>query len=95
MKTFTVQLTQSAEKDLNRLSTKNRQQVCLALETLSTQPVGKPPRVKRLKGFGFPLYRLCSGDFRALFRIDQSVVTIMRVINRKALEETLRNLNLA
>jgi mRNA-degrading endonuclease RelE of RelBE toxin-antitoxin system len=54
-----------------------------------------PPRIKRLKGFAFPLYRLRSGDYRVLYRIDEAAVTVMRVINRKDLERTLRQLRLS
>ncbi|MDP2625753.1 MAG: hypothetical protein Q8Q58_02455, partial [Candidatus Rokubacteria bacterium] len=52
--------------------------------------VGRPPRIKRLKGFPFPLYRLRSGDYRVLDRIDEALVTVMRIINRRDLERTLR-----
>ena len=61
-----------------------------ALRSLEKEPVGRPPRIKRLKGFPFPLYRVRSGDYRVLYRIDEAVVTVMRVINRKDLERTLR-----
>jgi mRNA-degrading endonuclease RelE of RelBE toxin-antitoxin system len=65
------------------------------LRTLKGSPVGRPPRIKRLKGFAGPLYRLRSGDYRVLYRIDEAAVTVMRVINRKDLERTLRQLRLS
>ena len=50
------------------------------------------PFTVQLKGFSFPLYRLRSGEYRVLYRVDEALVTVMRVINRKDLEKTLRRL---
>jgi len=88
----TVQLTKAAIADLDRLPTADREHVTDDLRMLAARPIGGPPRIKRLKGAGFPLYRLRSGDFRAPRRTDEAVVTIMRVINRRDLERTLRQL---
>jgi mRNA-degrading endonuclease RelE of RelBE toxin-antitoxin system len=87
---FAVQLTRIAARDLDSLAFSDRDQVTQALQGLKDEPIGRPPRIKRLKGFPFPLYRLRSGDYRALYRVDEEVVTVMRVINRKELERTLR-----
>ena len=89
---FRVQLTRKAVADLDRLPTVDRDDVTDDLGTLAERPIGAPPRVKRLKGRGHPLYRLRSGDYRVLYRIDEAVVTVMRVINRRDLERTLRQL---
>ena len=94
MSQFTVLLTRVATKDSDRLPSSDRDQVGRALRTLEEEPMGRPPRIKRLKGFSFPLYRLRSGDYRVLYRIDEAVVTVMRVINRRDLERTLRQLGL-
>jgi len=48
--------------------------------------------VKRLKGFRRPLYRVRSGDHRIVYRMDETLVTVLRVIDRKVLERSLRNL---
>ncbi len=63
-----------------------------ALSVLGRQPLGGPPRIKRLKGFSFPLYRLRSGDYRVLYRVEAATVTVMRVVSRRNLERTLRRL---
>jgi len=91
---FTVLLTRVATRDLDRLSSSDRDQVSRALRTLDEEPMGRPPRIKRLKGFSFPLYRLRSSDYRVLSRIDEAVVTVMRVINRSELDRTLRKFRL-
>ncbi len=92
MSPFTVQLTRIAARDLDRLPSSDRDQVGRALQALENNPVGSPPRIKQLKGFSFPLYRLRSGEYRVRYRVDGALVTVMRVINRKDLERTLRRL---
>src|SRR2546427_6011583 len=62
------------------------------LRTLAERPTGAPPRVKRLKRVGTPLYQLRSGDYLVLYRIDEALVTVMRVIYRPDLERILRRL---
>lgn len=72
-----------------------RSKVVGDLRTLEKRPLGSPPRVRRLRGFPFPLYRLRSGDYRVLYRIDAEVVTILRVIDRKDLDRVLRQAGLS
>jgi mRNA-degrading endonuclease RelE of RelBE toxin-antitoxin system len=47
---------------------------------------------KKRRGFGFPLYRLRVADYRILYRIDETTVTIMRVVDRKDLERAIKRL---
>jgi mRNA-degrading endonuclease RelE of RelBE toxin-antitoxin system len=89
---FKVQLTRVAAKDLDTLDQVVRDSVVADLARLSESPIDRPPRVKRLKGFKHPLYRLRSGDHRIVYRIDEALVTILRVIDRKVLERSLRGL---
>ena len=92
MSRFTVRLTRAAVKDLDAVPPVLRRRLAAELRALADRATSWPPGIKRLKGFGFPLYRLRAGDYRVLFRIDDTLVTIMRVINRKDLERTLRHL---
>jgi mRNA-degrading endonuclease RelE of RelBE toxin-antitoxin system len=89
---FKVQLTRVAAKDLDTLDQVVRDSVVADLARLNESPLDRPPRVKRLKGFKHPLYRLRSGDHRIVYRIDEALVTILRVIDRKVLERSLRGL---
>jgi mRNA-degrading endonuclease RelE of RelBE toxin-antitoxin system len=89
---FKVQLTRVAAKDLDALDQVVRDSVGADLARLGESPIDPPPRVKRLKGFKHPLYRLRSGDHRIVYRIDEALVTILRVIDRKVLERSLRGL---
>ncbi len=75
---FAVQLTRAAAKDLDSLPSEDRNQVSHALRTLEESPIGGPPRIKRLKGFPFALYRLRYGDYRVLYRVDENLLTLTR-----------------
>jgi mRNA interferase RelE/StbE len=92
VKSFRVLLTRAASKDLDRFPASDRAQIAADLDQLGTSPIGTPPRIKRLKGFGFHIYRLRCGDYRALYRIDDRSVTVLRIIQRKDLDRILRAL---
>ena len=90
-----IELTRAAARDLDRLPKSSRDQVLADIWTLERDPVGSPPRVKRLRGFRIPLHRLRSGDYRVLYRLDADVVTVMRIVDRKDLERQLRQVRRA
>jgi mRNA interferase RelE/StbE len=89
---YRVEVTRSAEHDLDKLPLQARSQVLHDALTLEKNPVPRPPLVKRLRGYRPPLYRLRSGDYRLLFRIADDLVYLLRVINRRDLDRTLRHL---
>jgi hypothetical protein len=92
MSRCTAQLTRAAVQDLDAVAPVLRRRLAAELRALAGLATCWPPGIKRLRGFAFPLYRLRPGDHHVLFRLDEPVVTIMRVINRKDLERTLRHL---
>lgn len=92
MKPFSVALTRAAARDLDELAAEARAAIVEELQKLRLAALDRPPRVKRLRGFRFALYRLRCGDHRILYRIDGGTVTVLRVIDRKDLERTLRRL---
>jgi len=89
-----IQLTRTAVKDLDRLDPALRDQLVCDLRDLQTDPTGRPPRIKRLRGYGAPLYRLRSGDYRVVYRLEEDLITVLRIINRRDLERALRQLGL-
>lgn len=89
-----IQITRAAARDLDHLGAAAREQTVRDIQTLEDEPIGRPPRIKRVKGFAFPLYRLRSGDYRIIYRIDAELVTVMRVVDRKDPERALRRLGL-
>ena len=91
---FTVQLAQSAAGDLDGIPDRLRSQIVEAIKSLANNPLPTGSGVKKLKGFKPPLYRLRSGDYRVLYRIQSSAILIMRIIDRKELERTIKRLRL-
>jgi len=88
---FSVQLTKPAKADLEKIPASTRPPILEGIASLEENPFPGPNK-RRLRGFKFPLYRLRVEDFRARYRIDQQLVTIMRIINRKDLEKITRHL---
>lgn len=92
MNGHSIQLTKQAQSDLEGLSIQLQKQISRDIETLANNPFSQASRIKKLKGFAFPLYRLRSGNFRILYRIDGNQVTLMRVMDRKLLDRILSRL---
>lgn len=92
MPNFTVQLTKPATADLERASDQLRATILEGIAVLEEDPFPSGQNKKKLKGFKFPMYRLRVGNYRVLYRIDQRLITIMRIINRKDLERMIRHL---
>ncbi len=90
MRRFSVKITNSGADDLD--GTQNREQIIADIKTLCDNPLPAGANIKKLKGFNPSLYRLRSGGYRALYRIEGLFVTIMRVIDRKALERTIKRI---
>ncbi len=91
---FTVQLARSAVGDLDAIPDRLRSQIVEAIKSLADNPLPTGSGVKKLKGLKPPLYRLRSGDYRVLNRIQSSTIQIMRIIDRKELERTIKRLHL-
>ncbi len=90
MRRFSVNITGSAAGDLD--ATQDNRQIISDIRGLRDNPLPTGVNIKKLKGFNPPLYRLRSGNYRVLYRIEGPVVTIMRVIDRKELEKTIKRI---
>jgi mRNA interferase RelE/StbE len=73
----------SAEKDIRRLPRDVRERVVSAILALREEP--RPPGVRKLKGRGEEGWRIRVGDYRVVYRIDDSLrqVAIYRVRHRR------------
>ena len=94
MNKFRVALTEHAIADLRDISKDFRGQVHRDLKALESAPFPSGTFIKRLKGFRPPVYRLRSGDFRVLYHIEGENVTVLRIIDRKVLERTIKRLKM-
>jgi mRNA interferase RelE/StbE len=91
---FNIQLTKTAADDLDFIPDDLRRKILQDIKTLSTNPYLFGGTIKKLRGFKPPLYRLRSGDYRVLYRVQVETVTIMRVIDRKDLERIIKRIKL-
>jgi mRNA-degrading endonuclease RelE of RelBE toxin-antitoxin system len=92
MPDFTLLWTAHAARDTEGLPASHREQVLKDLWTPALSPFPQGARIKKLKGFAPPLYRLRAGDYRILYRIEGKSITVYRVIPRSQLEHILRSL---
>jgi mRNA interferase RelE/StbE len=88
---LTVELSPRAFRDLSALEKNNAKEILNNLELLKTRPWPPAPKVKKLSGYK-NLYRLRIGQFRAIYENNEKKVVILRIIDRKELERTLKNL---
>ena len=94
MTDFKLVLTDHAIADLKALPSGVRDQIHYDLESLEKDPFPAGTRIKRLKNFRPPVYRLRSGDFRVLYWIEDQTVIILRIIDRKLLDRVIKRLKL-
>lgn len=87
-KQFTVKLTPSFLKDLERLPAKVQEKVLEDLTHLERNPFGPPPKVKRLKGKGIGQWRLRVGQYRVRYDIVGKDVPLYRVRHRKEIHRS-------
>jgi len=95
LKKFDIQLTYSAVEDLDCIPEDRRTKIIALIKKFSFDPLIPGANIKKLKGFRSPLYRVRSGDYRILYRIQEKTITIMRVIDRKDLDRVIKRLKLS
>lgn len=81
---FRIAYLAEAEAELAKLPKKHAQQILRKIDTLYDWP--HCAGVKQLRGsVTVPLYRLRSGDYRVVFRVesDRLVILIVRIAHRK------------
>lgn len=72
---YRVQLLPAAVRAIRKLPPEARTRVAAAIELLGDDP--RPPAAKKLTGR--PEWRVRTGDYRVLYRIEDSVLTIVIV----------------
>ncbi|TDQ01976.1 MULTISPECIES: type II toxin-antitoxin system RelE family toxin [unclassified Leifsonia] len=72
---YTVQLLPAAVRAIRKLPPEARTRVAAAIELLGDDP--RPPAAKKLTGR--PEWRVRTGDYRVLYRIEDSILTIVIV----------------
>ena len=80
---FTVRLTPSFQRDLERLPALARERVLEAIKRLETNPFGPPPKIKKLKGKGVGQWRLEAWPYRVRYDVFGQEVAVYRARHRK------------
>jgi mRNA-degrading endonuclease RelE of RelBE toxin-antitoxin system len=94
MRTFKIILTAHAIAGLERIPEEERPHLHADIRDLQSSPFPQGTRIKRLKGYRPPLYRLRSRECGVLYRIGGETITVLRIIDRKLLERVIRHLRL-
>lgn len=81
--TYGIKVSAKAEKDMMRLSAKERKTLANKIDLLATNP--RPSGCLKLKGRTEDLWRIRSGDYRILYAIDDviRIVDIRQVGHRR------------
>lgn len=88
-----VQLTARAQKDLARLSARQRLRILRSLKPLAGGSLHEVAGIKRLEGVDRPaIYRLRVGSYRVLCTAESDVVTVLRVMSRQDLAKAIRQI---
>jgi mRNA-degrading endonuclease RelE of RelBE toxin-antitoxin system len=80
---FVVRLTPSFQRDLERLPGQAQPKIFNALKQLEANPLGPPPKIKKLKGKGVGRYRLAVWPYRVRYDVVGRDVILYRVRHRK------------
>jgi mRNA interferase RelE/StbE len=90
MELFAIQLTRAAANDLDHIAEELRKKILIDIRNLVNNPYLSGGSIKKLRGFKPSLYRLRSGDFRIIYHVEDELITVMRMINRKELEKIMK-----
>ena len=92
MAAYAVRLSPRANQDLATLSSDVALRIAKKMRILTPDPSPRGDTVKRLSGFAIPTYRLRIGDYRAVFRVEENWIDILRVVHRSQLGRALGDL---
>lgn len=84
MPSYRVEFKKSARKEFDRLPKKIQGKVVEALTLLAENPFSELLPIKKLKGVD-SLYRVRLGDYRLLYTVEQSLLTVIviKIGNRR------------
>jgi len=80
---FAVHLTPSFRRDLEALPDLVQEKVLAAIQRLEADPLGPPPKIKKLRGKGVGQWRLEVWPFRVRYDVIARDVILYRVRHRK------------
>jgi len=81
--TYSIELSSSAAKALDKLEKTNRLRIVGAIALLSVDP--RPPGAKMLRGGDHGRWRVRAGDYRVVYTVEDGrlLVLVLRVAHRR------------
>ena len=81
--TYTIEISTSAAKAVDKLAKANRLRIVGAIELLGVDP--RPPGAKMLRGGELGRWRVRVGDYRIVYAIedDRLLILVLRVAHRR------------
>ena len=80
--TYQVFLSEKAQEDLEVIPLKQAEQILADWRRLAGDLIPDGQRIKKLRGFKDPLYRLRAGDYRVVFGRRGTHIDIVRVLSK-------------
>ena len=84
--TWEIFISAKAQQDLDGFPAKIVAQILADCRRLAQDPIPDGKRIKKLKGFHEPLYRLRAGDYRVVFQRKSARIDIARVLSKSDFE---------
>lgn len=92
MAEHTLEFDERAGKDLEGIDPKIAEHLVEKLLELQESVKPRGDTIKSLKGFKVPTLRYRVGDYRAVFRVLEGRVVVLRVVHRSQLDRSLKKL---
>ena len=92
MGAFSVEYDATAAQDFEGLSPKVAEHIVQRLLELQESVKPRGDTIKVLQGFKIPTLRFRVGDYRAVFRVFEQRVFVLRVVHRSRLDRSLKKL---
>ncbi|MCK5146909.1 type II toxin-antitoxin system RelE/ParE family toxin [bacterium] len=93
---FKIEFTKRAIKELKHLPIQTQKQILEETLILETEPFQSKNKIKRIKGFKFPCYRLridtSNDSYRLFYGIEKETIFILRIISKKDADKIITHL---
>jgi len=93
---FNIEFTKRAVKELKKLPIQTQKIILKESLVLESDPFQFKKKIKRIKGFKFPCYRLrvdtSNDSYRLFYGIDKDIIYILRIISKKDADKIISRL---
>ena len=93
---FKIEFTKRAIKELKNLPVQTQKQILDETLILETDPFQFKKKIKRIKSFKFPCFRLridtSNDSYRLFYGIDKDIIFVLRIISKKDADKIISRL---